>query len=75
MDIEQILLKEKRLIPIVHEAYSHSLEPLHQKEKYWYKVLKRKMSYFVGFDAANPEMSSTEVYDKMYRFLIAVLGV
>jgi len=77
MNLEEILLKEPRLISVMAEVFTVKNTPLstHEKDRYWYQILKPRMMRLVGFNCDNPELSTSEVYDKVYQFLINLMDI
>ena len=75
MQLEEILLYESRLIPIINDAYHLAIMPTDIKNRYWYKILKPQMVKLVGFESDDDSLKSTEVYDMIYQFLIRLMGI
>lgn len=73
MEINEILEKEPRLKDVLAEAISIKNLPYWEKNKYWYKRLKSRMSSLVGFDSKNYELQSCEVYDKVYFLCLELM--
>lgn len=77
MNINEIIQKEPALIPIIKQAKKIGESKLSSKEKdlYWYHDLKHKMMRCVGFGARLNELSSSEVYDTTYQYLIKLIKI
>jgi len=75
MKFEEILLKEPRLIPIISDCHTVKSAGTVYKNRLWYKEFKPQMSRLVGFHCENSELSSTEIYDTVYQFLITLLEI
>lgn len=75
MDFDKILLKAPSLMPMIYEAYQLQDRSYRVKNNYWYKVLKPRMLRCVGFSAEDPELATSEIYDKVYHFFIELMEI
>jgi len=73
MDIKEIEEKEPALTAIFNEAISAKSLPYSEKNIYWYRILKPRMLKLVGFSSKNDELTSTEIYDKVYFHCIKLM--
>lgn len=75
MELDEIILKAPKLAQVVADAETLSRAKYRIKNRLWYKDLKPRMSKLVGFHCDNNELSTTEIYDKVYQFLIELMGL
>jgi len=75
MDIKEIEEKEPALTAIFNEAISVKSLSYSEKHYYWYKKLKPRMLKLVGFSSKNDELTSTEIYDKVYFHCLDLMGM
>lgn len=76
MSIGDILAEEPRLLNIINDGLP-IMERLkdYEKDRIWYKDLKKRMTELVGFDSKNPRLQSCEVYDTVYFFFIDLFKI
>lgn len=75
MTFDEMVEIEPMLGNLKVEAEMFSHISVKDKERLWYRDLKKRMSKMVGFSAGNPKLSSTECYEVAYRTLIEALKV
>jgi len=77
MKFDEILKKEPALIPLVNEArrIGKSKFSSINKNHLWYHDMKHRMMKCVGFGAKNKELTSTDIYDTTYQYLIKLIGI
>ena len=75
MTFEEMVEIEPLLGSLKFEAEIHNHIPSIERERLWYRDLKKRMSKMVGFEAKDERLSSCECYDTAYQTLIKALKV
>jgi len=75
MKFDEILIEEPRLIWLMFEADKNKHLSEWGRERYWNCNLKPRMVQLVGFHSDNEELSTSEVYDTVYRFFIDFMRI
>jgi hypothetical protein len=76
MNFHEIVKIEPRLNDLKVTAQICALSTAlstHEKDRFWYRVLKPQMLRLVGFAASEPALQNTAAYDSAYREFIRIL--
>jgi hypothetical protein len=78
MNLQDIIVKEPRLIQLIDACHHLSVIPDSEywlKNEIWYKIVKPRMSKLVGWNCDDDEFKESEIYDMVYTTLTKIMGV
>ena len=74
--LHEILLEEPRLFGLLDKAARVKLTlSSHEREEYWYKIIKPRFIKLVGFEAEKEDSRDCNCYDVVYQYFIKLLEI